>query len=255
MNLIQRFLFVPISMVVLTGCHSYQYVLLSSELSKDASTKQLYFDEHNDVVVYFDFFGENMPIDLTIQNDADEPLYIDLNRTAFLQNKQLIHAGLVSSPQLRHDLASDIDLIRAETLPAGPFTEVQPGSYIVIQVAPFEAFYKKGLNFKYEPNRAEFYAPSLRHLLMHDLNASGREFEIVMYFARQPDFSDGWRRSAMFKEEAIFKTGTMPQHFPEQKGTMYYTHHHRAGLATLLSLTAVFGGLALLVAIAPDAEP
>ena len=74
--------------ILMSGCASYQYITLNSDLKQDES-KEFIID--NDTVnIKYKFSGEDLRVSVTIYNKLQQPLYIDLGRsTVILNNKQI----------------------------------------------------------------------------------------------------------------------------------------------------------------------
>ncbi len=77
-----------LTFILMSGCASYQYITLNSDLKQDES-KEFIID--NDTVnIKYKFSGEDLRVSVTIYNKLQQPLYIDLGRsTVILNNKQI----------------------------------------------------------------------------------------------------------------------------------------------------------------------
>lgn len=69
----------------LTGCSSYYYAKLSSADREDTrnSTRDFVF-ENDTVSVIYCFYGENAPVQITVHNKLNEPLYVDWTRSGMI---------------------------------------------------------------------------------------------------------------------------------------------------------------------------
>lgn len=67
------------------SCSSYYYSFLDSKDRADQRNSTNDFVQENDTVcVIYSFFGENAPIQITIHNKLEEPLYVDWGRSAIV---------------------------------------------------------------------------------------------------------------------------------------------------------------------------
>lgn len=74
-----------ISLLLLPGCSSYYYSLLSSNDGKSSLSEDRDFVFENDTVrISYCFYGENAPLAITIFNKLNEPLFVDWTRSALV---------------------------------------------------------------------------------------------------------------------------------------------------------------------------
>lgn len=237
--------------ILLSSCHSYQYVVLKSDLPKDASAHPVFYHEKNDAVVYFDFYGLDMPIDITIHNDSAEDLYFDLSRSSFLQNGQVVATG--SSMQVI-SRGAQTPILDAHAGNAAPGTSypvsqvayIPPKSHVVIDAYPYLVGYKRHMNFFYGLYDHPAPDPGLANSQWARLDGVGSNYEIQLRLARNADLSDAWNAGGKFTESHMYQTSRSPSNFPKKSGDVYITHHYRAGLATLGWTAALLGVLILI---------
>src|SRR5690554_5710157 len=77
----------------LTSCTSYQYVSLKSDLDQTTLSKHYYYQDDK-VYVDFDFSGANFPTNIYLENIGSKPLYLDLERTLFLENDVILRNAI-----------------------------------------------------------------------------------------------------------------------------------------------------------------
>lgn len=247
----RRFSTLGLLAFLLSSCHSYQYVILKSELPKDASAHSVFYHEENGAVVYFDFYGVGMPIDITIHNDAEEDLYFDLSRSIFLQNGQVVATGSsmevisqVAQPHAPQAHASPT--LPGMAYPVSHVVYIPPGSHMVIDAYPFLVDYKRHVHFFYGLYDHPAPDPGLANSQWAKLDGTGSNYEVQLRLARNADLSDAWNAGGKFTESHMYQTSLNPNHFPIKSGDVYINHHYRAGLATLGWLAALFGLLLLI---------
>jgi hypothetical protein len=71
-------------LIVVTGCSKYQYVFVDSHMYRNE--KKEFITETDTVMLKYTFSGENFPINLTIYNKLQQPLYIDWGRSVVIIN-------------------------------------------------------------------------------------------------------------------------------------------------------------------------
>jgi hypothetical protein len=82
---------IPLSCIILLciSCTRYQYTTLSS--SSTATNDKLEFVAENDSLrLVYNFYGQNAPINITIQNKLQVPVYVDWQRSALVVNDHAI---------------------------------------------------------------------------------------------------------------------------------------------------------------------
>lgn len=78
--------YVSYIIILLSGCSSYQHVLLTSNIPQDNNKR---FVVSNDTLaVKYAFAGQNCPVNIVIENKQDKPLYIDWSKSAVIVNGQ-----------------------------------------------------------------------------------------------------------------------------------------------------------------------
>jgi hypothetical protein len=81
--IVRNFLLLSFLFVV-TGCSKYQYVFVDSHMYRNE--KKEFITETDTVMLKYTFSGENFPINLTIYNKLQQPLYIDWGRSVVIIN-------------------------------------------------------------------------------------------------------------------------------------------------------------------------
>ncbi|HKL02057.1 MAG TPA: hypothetical protein VJ911_00225, partial [Cryomorphaceae bacterium] len=82
-----------ICILTLTSCTSYQYVNLKSSAPSTVKSNHYYY-ETDEVYIDFSFAGSDFPIDIYIENTGNEDLYIDLERSLFIEDGAVINTFL-----------------------------------------------------------------------------------------------------------------------------------------------------------------
>ena len=72
-------------LVVLTGCSSYYYAVLSStDPAADRNERRDFIQETDSVRITYSFNGEDAPVTIRIDNKLNEPLFVDWTRSALI---------------------------------------------------------------------------------------------------------------------------------------------------------------------------
>lgn len=100
---------VLLSLFILTSCSSYQYVTMKSNLPSNESRE--FIQENDTFQLKYSFSGKNCPLNITILNKQNIPLYIDWQKSSTIVNGKRMNLGDKSS---------------------GQFTLIPPRSYIQI---------------------------------------------------------------------------------------------------------------------------
>lgn len=76
---------VMLLMLMLTGCSSYYYSVLSSnDPSADRNGRREFVQENDTVRIAYSFNGEDAPVTIRVYNKLDEPLFVDWTRSALI---------------------------------------------------------------------------------------------------------------------------------------------------------------------------
>lgn len=233
-----------------TSCTTYQYTLLGSDLPKDQSSEPFYYLEENDVVIYFDFFGYYMPVDITVHNDAEEPLYIDLSGSRFLQNGRSL--GLVSAQPEMNDPAGLVQvgvvLLTDSTSGIASPSKVAylpPGGHFIMRAYPFDVVHKDLGNWHYNGAPKSNTYSGLRNVKWHDYEGRGQAYGLDLRMSRDNNFQKKWVSEARFREVATYESRKSPEYFPLKGGDFYVTSEEKDGSGLLAFFTIL--GLAVLV--------
>ena len=222
--------------LITASCTSYQYVLVGSELPKDKSSHSVFYQEEEDLVIYYDFFGEGMPLDLTIHNDSAQELYVDLHKSAFLQNGLRAEQGL--QPALLYTGSGTIQKDDTQASMMRNLLKLAPGDYAVLKTYPFdtEDIYPN----PYFQQALVSHDVDHSTLLFNSLLNQGNIYEVQIRLARESDLSDAWVSSASFKDIGIYNTNRSPRYLVHPSGDLYYQKYTSGGrFLTNVLLTTV----------------
>jgi hypothetical protein len=81
--IVRNFLLISL-LIMISGCSKYQYVFVDSHMYKNENKE--FITETDTVMLKYTFSGDNFPINLTIYNKLQQPLYIDWGRSVVIIN-------------------------------------------------------------------------------------------------------------------------------------------------------------------------
>jgi hypothetical protein len=85
-------------LILVTGCSKYQYVFVDSHMYRNE--KKEFITETDTVKLKYTFSGENFPINLTIYNKLQQPLYIDWGRSVVIINNNQMEGSFYRDGQV-----------------------------------------------------------------------------------------------------------------------------------------------------------
>ncbi len=236
----------------MTSCTTYNYVRLDSDLPQKAEGEQYYYDSE-DIFIAYDFNGDAMPIFLYMENTGNRDVYLDLSRSMFLENDQIVKDLMIEE--------------KTTTIGVDPYygSWVEYGtrqrSKEVVLIPP-----GKILKLKYQPYLVSFdnarkqtgtqrliKSPESGAYMSYKETQSppSRSFEIRLVFANDRDFRDEWIIASHFDADRMFYTEAPPNAFVGGKNAnMFYTSQTK-GTGVF---GAILGGLLLVLFFATVAD-
>jgi hypothetical protein len=123
----KKLLIIPLAaMALLSSCSTYQMSTLSSTNSTRDDKTGVFKLENDSVKILYSFAGKNAPIQLSIYNKLNEPLYVDWERSALIMDDKSYSYG-DDAVQITGDVSgvsvgkrfrySDASIVAQATLP------------------------------------------------------------------------------------------------------------------------------------------
>jgi hypothetical protein len=110
-------------MIVLSGCTSYQYVYIDSNLPK--SEIKEFIHETDSFQIKYAFYGENFGVKITIHNKLEQPVFIDWGRTTLFINGIQEDGSFYTDDQVRYIEPDSYVTFSSSTL-IGRFIDTTP---------------------------------------------------------------------------------------------------------------------------------
>src|SRR4051812_46882763 len=84
--------YIPLSVALLLciSCSRYQYATINGSSGITTNDKLEFVAENDSLRLVYNFNGANAPINITIQNKLQKPVYIDWQRSALIVNDKAI---------------------------------------------------------------------------------------------------------------------------------------------------------------------
>ncbi len=268
--------------LLLSGCSSYYYAKLDSEDRINVRNSTRDFVIENDTVgVIYCFYGENAPVQITVHNKLDKPLYVDWTRSGVIMD----------------DVASGFDSntlsIRGNISMDGSVSSVQWGEgYSSSSISAYERFMgeatlPRGVSFIPPRSRVEHTPVSLAHfsfdkipdkefteVVYMDTRSNERKVKSITfteqdsplhfrsYLTLYTDAQDVANRKVLYLERSFYlsrllKTGNIPPaNFEEgarEDGDFFYVHKVKGADTGLILGTIAVGvvGIAVQAAVGP----
>jgi hypothetical protein len=84
--------------LLLSGCFKYQYISVNSKLYQNE--KKEFVCENDTVLILYTFSGQNFPINFTIYNKLEQPIYIDWVRSTVIMNNEQLNVPFYDYGQI-----------------------------------------------------------------------------------------------------------------------------------------------------------
>ncbi|NEN23720.1 hypothetical protein G3O08_09430 [Cryomorpha ignava] len=239
--------------ISLSSCTSYQYVSLKSELDQTTESKHYYYQEN--VYVDFDFSGANFPMSIFLENIGSEPLYLDLEKTLFLENDVILRNGIPGntgniSTFIKYEgqvsgVKSSDEYPNILYIPSGEKISM----FYDVFGFPYNEVVK--LNSTPKKERVEGYNYRVKSLELPKNQSP--DYEIDFYFYTDSTHEDGYDVIATFWPDKIYTKNTKPTEFPFRNPNTFHTSQVNEAAQTAGYLTIIGLPLTALVLI-PDFE-
>lgn len=232
-----------ISYLTLTSCTTYQYVSLKSTAPSTEKSNHYYY-ETDEVYIDFSFAGSDFPIDIFIENLGEDDLYIDLERSLFIENGAVIKTFL----QNREDIYVPEVNAEPNILMIPPETHAKM-VYRVFDWKPLKYYQQYG-----EKNHRignDGYTQFEKVYTFREGDAP--EYEVQIRLADNKEMKNELLLKFPFTPDQVITTSQPPSSFTgAQANAFHETLVHKSG-SGVVSLLLLLGLIAL--AASADTEP
>ena len=228
-NFIGRRNFILVScFILLSGCAQYQYISVSSHL--DQNDKKEFIKENDTVKIKYTFAGENFPINITIYNKLQQPVYIDWQRSVVIINNVQVNDPFYHEGQSSFIAPLSYVTVSSNSL-KDQFIKPNPGDQKTYVLVSGEG--SRGTKYSYsEQSTPLFFRNVLALTTNEDLFG--------------PTFFD-----YSFWVSDIIQTGIGPSAMSYNPPNQFYIHKV-SGVGKFLGWTAGISALIILDALLPD---
>lgn len=238
----------------LSSCTSYQYVSLKSELDQTTTSKHYYYQDEN-VYLDFDFSGANFPTSIFLENIGNKPLYIDLEKTFFLENDVILRNAI---PGTSGTISTFIEyegqvsgVTNADEYPN--ILQIPSGEKISMYYNVFGFPYNQTVKYKSTPKMEKVKGYNYRIKSLELTKNESPNYEIDFYFYTDSTLERGYDVIAMFWPDKIYTKNTNPSEFPFKTPNIFHTSHVNQEAKVAASLTIIGVALTALILL-PDYE-
>lgn len=235
----------------LSSCTSYQYVSLKSELKQTEKSNHYYYQDEN-VYVDFDFSGPNFPVSIFLENTGIEPLYLDLEKTLFLENDVILrnaipgNTGNISTfKQYEGQVSGVVSVDDDNYILAIPAGEKILMTYPVFGF-PYSELVKMNSTLKTEI--VSGYSYRIKSLQLPQNKAPN--YEVDFYFYTDSTLKNGYDVITTFWPAKIYTQNKQPSEFPLKSPNIFYTSKVNKGAKALgtMTLLGLYVGALILMA-------
>lgn len=249
------FLIVSVLFAVTTGCSTFQYAALDSDLQKNENNA--FVNENDTVKILYTFNGQDCPVNIQVYNKFSKPIYIDWSKSAVILNGERIsywmdQSQLVASStghtyrwtKNASTTSSDIDgtIYRDEKI-----SFIPPKSFMEMsRIQLHSAFFKISKN---DSLQTEYFATSqgsdkrIRHIF--NQNNTPLSFRSYLTLSTSDDFTSESNYDNHFWVSSVAKSSYNPNALINKPANQFYMQ--KASVAgKILSWTAAIAAIALL---------
>lgn len=245
-----RLLSYIIASILLTSCASYQYVSLSSDLSKNDTSETYTYSDENTIITY-DFWGKNFPTHISIENISDEDIFLDLQKSLFLKDDIILAdavpktkskiKGNISYYGTYNDYGA-IDAV-AESSNPGKLIYIPAGKQARLTYSIFSFPFSKQIRKKSQIITYSVNGKNQSQLTYVIPESEAPHYGIRLYFiAGSPD-NEGYPVECSFTPNMVFTNQKSPQAFILKGSEVFYTLHRSKGGTIALYI----GGLSVFI--------
>jgi hypothetical protein len=247
----------PLFLLFLTGCVSYQHITLSSDQPVEPDTRR-YYTEGDGVKIAYDFGGPNFPITAFIYNRTDSMLFVDLGSSSFTLNGNVV-ANAINPKLVRFHARSDNSFSGWTQSTEG--TAVIPPDKNIIGIPPHS--YTELTNYpfhvKYDPRKKNLYTEKVDvpdqygtySVKRYDYDDQDSVFGVHYVVSGNRSFSPFQLLSAEFQRESLYNTKNDFLIIEKPSPQRYIVSHTDKTAGVVLSI----GLLGTIIVAAVQADP
>lgn len=232
----------------LSSCTTYQYIALKSDLEKADNSGDFYYQDSL-VRLDFNFWGQNFPVNVAVENIGDSDLYLDLARTLFLEN-DLIVSNAIQTEKGR--ISGNIDymydgLYSSGTLSAVSETSVPSdviyipsGKKIELNYSAFSFPFSKEIRKESQSsiNSPNNPSHSLERYVYPENTAPN--YGVRFYFIPNDPKAKGHITECTFSPNLVLTGSTPPAEFDYKGSDLFYTKYSQSdGVGGFLGIISV----------------
>jgi hypothetical protein len=227
------FYFFIFFILISIGCTRYQYALIESPLPKNHDGSYLY--ENDTFSILYTFNGRNGPLQMTLNNKSAHPLFIDWSRSAYIANGQqysLWEDGFGQNPVVQIAPKAQDSFIKR---------------YLSVGFIELPDFQKQKSTL--DTNTGKVNAD----LYDYTEENSPLNFSVYLTIADDVNFKNARGLSHNFWLKEINSTMASPGTLKSYGKNQFHNQKMSAG-GHLITIGALAGAIAILIAIAPEEE-
>lgn len=247
----------------LSSCMKYQYATVSSNLQ--TNEYQEYVLENDSLVIKYSFSGYQGPVNISIQNKLDEPLFIDWSRSALVLNDQSNtywqnNAGLLAQSDgfqvgWSPGFSSSSSTITGDILGEKATEFIAPNSY------------KQISKFTVDPDFTQLSKATMENrITIQTLNGPNKalhysfakedapiRFRTYLTLSRDPTFAQPMVYQSEFWVSEIIQAGLKPENYLVTEVNQHkYYKSKTTGFGTVMGVVGISAVLLLLGLVSPQ---
>lgn len=248
------------SAIVLSGCSTYQYAALDSELEKDENSA--FINENDTVKILYSFTGRNCPVTIQVFNKLQKAIYIDWSKSAIILDGRKISYWIDKSElnasssgheyQWTKDYSSTHSEINGTLYRDERISFIPPQSFISITRINLRSNFFKLT--KEDRLTDEYRGTTSGRVKLtnhtYDEATSPLSFRSYITLSTNDDFSSEINFDNQFWVESVAKSGYAPDALINKPANQFHLRKASVGgkifgwtaVLTALTLLAIYGG-------------
>ena len=218
-----KFLAFSIAIILsLSSCTTYQFTTLKSDLEKVEGTNNFYYQDSL-VRFDFDFWGQNFPTSIIVENTGDNDLFLDLSRTLFLKNNVIVSDAVPKVQGVISGFVQDTGNIQAytETSSSENTVYIPTGKKIELNYSIFSFPFSKEIRSKSTHVTERGYVEYTPYIFPQN---SAPQYSIRFYFRNLETDKEGYAIECSFWPDMVITKSISPKKFEFRGPDAFFTN-------------------------------
>ena len=249
-----KFIVGLVSIVLLSGCSTYQHVRLTSSNTQQ-NEQSAFVIENDSISIIYSFYGQGGKMDIELLNKLNKSLYIDWGKSALIINGQSFSlwkdeakiSGTATEYRIipQNDIVNSTSTIEGKIVRKDKVTFIPPQSKIIVNSNTLHSTFFN--TSEQTGEKMNFYTTEGERNAMKfsfTKEDSPLNFRIFLSLSMDDSFNKPFQFDNSFWVSDYLKTSTSPRAFGINPGNQFY-NKKRTAFASTISIIAIIGIIAV----------